>query len=54
MQRAGEGDQHPPIKALLRREAMRTRDALWVGDLFAAFSPDECRNSLNPNGYAFD
>ncbi len=41
------------LKALLRKAAARTRDALWaaIGDLLAAYSPDECRNYLANCGY---
>jgi transposase len=41
------------LKALLRKAAARTRDALWaaIGDLLAAYSPDECRNYLASCGY---
>jgi len=44
------------LKALLRKAATRTRDALWtaIGDLLAAFSPEECRNYLTAAGYASD
>jgi transposase len=44
------------LKALLRKAAARTRDALWntIGTLLDAFSPDECRNYLENSGYAFD
>ena len=44
------------LKALLRRAAARTRDALWdtIGSLLDAFSPTECRNYLQNSGYAFD
>jgi transposase len=41
------------LKALLRKAAARTKDALWatIGDLVEAFTPDECRNYLNNSGY---
>ena len=44
------------LKALLRKAAARTRDALWdtIGRLLDAFSPVECRNYLENSGYAFD
>jgi transposase len=34
------------LKALLRRAAARTRDALWdtIGTLLDAFTPDECQS----------
>ena len=43
------------LKALLRRSAARTRDALWttIGTLLDAFTPAECRNYLTNAGYAF-
>jgi transposase len=41
------------LKALLRKAATRTRDALWnaVGDLLNRFTPAECRNYLATCGY---
>ena len=44
------------LKALLRKAAARTRDALWetIGRLLPAFSPAECRNYIQNSGYAFD
>lgn len=41
------------LKALLRKVAARTRDALWsaVGDALEAFTPDECRNYFTAAGY---
>ena len=41
------------LKALLRRAAARTRDALWttIGQLISEFSPAECRNYLANSGY---
>jgi len=44
------------LKALLRKAAARTRDALWdtIGHLLDAFSPAECRNYLENSGYAFE
>lgn len=55
-------DLHPieqmfaKLKSLLRKAAVRTRDALWdtIGQLLDAFSPAECRNYLENSGYAFD
>jgi transposase len=42
------------LKALLRKAAARTRDALWntIGDLLNSFTPDECQNYLANSGYA--
>ena len=44
------------LKALLRKAAVRTRDALWdtIGRLLEGFSPDECRNYLTNSGYEFE
>ena len=44
------------LKALLRKAAVRTRDALWdtIGELLDAFGPGECQNYLENSGYAFD
>jgi transposase len=41
------------LKALLRRAAMRTVDALWehIGSLLDVFSPEECRNYFTSSGY---
>jgi len=41
------------LKALLRKLAARTRDALWVavGAAIDAFTPDECRNYFSAAGY---
>ena len=41
------------LKALLRKAASRTRDALWdtIGQLLTAFSPAECQNYLINAGY---
>ena len=41
------------LKALLRKAACRTRDALWnaIGALLDAFSPAECRNYVANCGY---
>jgi transposase len=42
------------LKALLRKAAERTRDALWdrIGQLLKHFSPQECANYLAHAGYA--
>src|SRR4028119_1982050 len=44
------------LKALLRKAAARTREALWttIGQLLDAFSPDECQNYIENSGYAFE
>jgi transposase len=41
------------LKALLRKAAARTKDALWttIGTLLDAFTPAECRNYLVNAGY---
>ena len=41
------------LKALLRKAAVRTVDALWntIGLLLDAFSPAECANYLKNSGY---
>jgi transposase len=41
------------LKALLRKAAARTREALWttIGALLDSFSPDECQNYLANSGY---
>jgi transposase len=41
------------LKALLRKAAHRTIDALWneIGKLLDAFSPDECSNYFKSSGY---
>ena len=41
------------LKALLRKAAARTRDALWsaIGRLLAAIPPAECANYLAHSGY---
>lgn len=41
------------LKALLRKAAVRTVDALWdtIGQLLDAFSPVECANYLRNSGY---
>jgi transposase len=40
-------------KGLLRKAAVRTKDALWtaIGQLLSAFEPHECRNYLRNCGY---
>jgi transposase len=42
------------LKALLRKKAVRTIDALWtaIRDICALFSPTECRNYFTASGYA--
>jgi transposase len=42
------------LKALLRKAAARTRDALWdkIGDALRAFTPQECENYFKHAGYA--
>ena len=44
------------LKALLRKAAARSRDALWntIGKLLDEFSPTECRNYIENSGYAFE
>ena len=44
------------LKALLRKTAARTLDALWnsIGTHLGTFSEPECRNYLRNSGYAFD
>lgn len=41
------------LKALLRREAPRSRDALWrsISELLDRFSPTECQNYITAAGY---
>lgn len=41
------------LKAMLRKAAARTVDALWaaVGDILRTLQPDECRNYLANAGY---
>jgi transposase len=41
------------LKALLRKAAARTKDALWatIGSLLDEFTPDECANYLANCGY---
>jgi transposase len=43
-------------KALLRKAAARTQEALWttIGRLLDTFTPAECRNYLANSGYAFE
>ena len=43
------------LKALLRKAAARTRDALWetIGTLLDAFTPAECQNYIVNSGYEF-
>jgi transposase len=42
------------LKALLRKAAERSVDALWdrIGSLLDAFTPDECANYFRNSGYA--
>ncbi len=42
------------LKALLRKKAVRTIEALWkaIGDICALFSPAECKNYFKAIGYA--
>jgi transposase len=44
------------LKALLRKAAARTREALWgaIGRLLDSSNPDECRNYLANSGYEFE
>lgn len=41
------------LKALLRKAALRTVDALWdhIGELLDAFTPQECSNYFASSGY---
>jgi len=41
------------LKALIRKAAARTREALWnsIGDLIKRFTPDECANYFANAGY---
>jgi transposase len=41
------------LKALLRKAAVRTKDALWsaIGQVLEAFEPQECRHYLRNCGY---
>ena len=43
------------LKALLRKAAARTKDALWdtIGSVLDAFTPAECQNYLTNSGYEF-
>lgn len=43
------------LKALLRKAATRTQDALWstIGHLLDRFTPEECRNYITNSGYEF-
>jgi transposase len=43
------------LKALLRKAAERTKEALWsaISDLLEAFPESECRNYLRNCGYEF-
>ena len=43
------------LKALLRKAAARTRDALWetIGTLLDALTPNECQNYIVNSGYEF-
>ena len=45
----------PKLKALLRKAAARTKEALWstIGELLDRFPPEECRNYLSNCGYEF-
>ncbi len=44
------------LKALLRKAAHRTVDALWseIGQLLNAFSPTECANYFASSGYVYN
>lgn len=44
----------PKFKAVLRRAAERTREALWqtIGQTLDCYPPQECRNFFNQAGYA--
>lgn len=44
------------LKALLRKAAPRTTDALWseIGQLLNAFSPTECANYFASSGYVYN
>ena len=44
------------LKALLRKAAARTKDALWdaIAMLIDAFDPEECRHYLINAGYEFE
>ncbi len=43
------------LKALLRKDDARTRDALWetIGTSLDAFTPAECQNYIVNSGYEF-
>lgn len=43
------------LKALLRKKALRTIDALWqaIGEICDLFSPEECNNYFVEAGYGF-
>src|SRR5215210_9605745 len=43
------------LKALLRKAAARTQDALWetIGTSLEAFTPAECQNYIINSGYEF-
>ena len=43
------------LKALLRKAAARTQDALWetIGTSLEAFTPAECKNYIINSGYGF-
>ena len=43
------------LKALLRKAAARTQDALWdtIGSVLDAFTPAECQNYITNAGYEF-
>jgi transposase len=44
------------LKALLRKAAARSREALWstIGRLLGTFTPAECRNYLANSGCTFE
>jgi transposase len=44
------------LKAMLRKAAMRTVEALWdkIGRLIDTVSPNECRNYFRAAGYVYD
>ncbi|NBJ11651.1 hypothetical protein GR304_12060 [Microvirga sp. SYSU G3D207] len=43
------------FKALLRKAAARTQEALWtnIGELFDSFPAEECQNHFSNCGYEF-
>ncbi len=43
------------LKALLRKAAARTREALWttIGELLDRFRPEECASYIRNSGYEF-